>query len=146
MFKNSRGYIPNFRYMDVLVASGVVQTQGTNIRGGHLAQGPSVWLAPDMIAGFSIQTRWNQLSADTQTLTGTIVVEASDDELANPQTGNEANALWADITSQLTITNPTTGAGNDLIMVSDVRFDYVRLRLGSPGDSGRFIADFAGRG
>ncbi len=131
-----RGWIPGMEYINLLVAAGVPST----FTGGAL------WLGPDAIEGFSFQDVWNELVADGQTLVGTIVIEASNDPRANQLHDEQSLAQWTDITADITPTNPTAGAGGKMEMVSDVRFEYVRMRLTGLTGSGRFLNEFSGHG
>ncbi len=141
-----RGYIPPFTYQDVLVSSGTVQSQPNLTLGVTTAQGGSIMLGPDAVTGFTVQTWWNQLAGDGQTLAATITIEASNDPRASTLSDEQSNAKWFNLTSQITKVDPTSGSGDYLIQVSDVRFEYLRMSLSSITGSGRFKAIFAGHG
>jgi len=128
------GWIPPFEYMNTLVASGTV-TSGS-------ATGGPIPLGHDGITSMSFQNLWNQLAADGQTVATTLVVEASNTPNAF---SDPSNADWENITSQLTITQPTSGAGSDLVQISNVTFMFIRIRMTSITGSGRFRSTFTGR-
>jgi len=85
--------------------------------------------------GFSYQTKWNNTGGATETLAGSWLVEISNDPKASPDnvttgngpTGDTEAAQWFDVTSQLPIVDPTSGASNGMIIASDVRACYVRM-------------------
>lgn len=91
----------------------------------------------DGINGFTIHNAW------TGTAGGTLTFFASDDSRARVTVDSgtgDAAANWVDITEDLTFKNPTTGGGNDMIIISNSRFAYLRMVVASPTGSGNFTS------
>lgn len=128
-----RGHIPPFTYIDTVTLDGTTTT----------ATGPSVPLGPDAIEGFSLQNEWNTGGG---TLAATIKIEASNDPRAFPGHPDYADAVWIDLTAAVSPTDPTTGAGTAMEMVSDVRFEYLRMTVTRSSGTGTFKSTFSGHG
>jgi hypothetical protein len=121
------GGIPEFEYINITEADG-------NTTGGW------IWLAPDSCNGFSMHNEW------TGTYAATLAIEASNDPRCFPDHPDTANANFDDITASIAPTDPAGAAGDEMVIVSDVRFSYVRLKLSGIGGAGTFICYFTGVG
>ncbi|MEE9219996.1 MAG: hypothetical protein V3U34_00465 [candidate division NC10 bacterium] len=129
-----RGYIPAMIYIPVTtIAVGVPAT----IVGG------SLMLGPDSVPGCSFHNVW------TDTVAGDIKIEASNDPRALHTHFDHANADWFDITSQIVPVDPAATSSSDMVQISDIRFEFIRLSLGLPTaitGSGTFKSYFAAHG
>lgn len=98
----------------------------------------------DDINGFTFHNDWNDGTGGGTTLAGTFKVEASNDpalEIASSLTSAERvtaenAAKWQDITALLTVTDVTSGAGDDMIIINNSRFGWIRLTLTKTGGTG----------
>lgn len=89
------------------------------------------------VQGIGIQNAWNQVAGDGQTLDGTMVVEMSDHPNAHiDPTGT--GVIWTDITSIVTLTDPTAGAGSNAIFIKSPYLHAMRLRVTGITGDGRF--------
>ena len=106
------------------------------------ATGAPIQLGYSGINGMTFHNVW------TGTLGGTLKMEAScDPALTTAATAAEQDAAnWVDITSQVTMTNPATGGGNDMVIVNNMRFWWVRLDLSSVTGTGTFSSYAASHG
>jgi hypothetical protein len=84
----------------------------------------------DGINGFTFHNVW------TGTYGATVAIYASNDPRAREGHPDNANAEWVNITSLLTITDPVTGGGNDMIIINNSRFAFIKLDLGSSSGTG----------
>lgn len=118
---------PPFRYINAVA----VNTQGHRIRMGE-----------DGINGMSFHNLW------TGSLGGTLTFEASNDPALNKAAtqADEDAADWVDITAELTFTNPITGGGNDMLVINNSRFWWIRMGLSAVTGSGTFSSFPASHG
>jgi hypothetical protein len=126
------GYIPSFEY----------NKNATYTFGGATAAitGGSLMLGPDAVSGVTFHNVW------TGTLAGAIKIEASSDPRALQIHPDHSNADWFDITTQIVPTDPTTSGGSDLVQISDIRFEFIRLTFTSSAGAGDFKTYFSGHG
>lgn len=102
--------------------------------------GGSMWLGPDAVVGCSFHNTW------TSTLEGDIKIEASNDPRARQDHFDHTNADWFDITTQVGPTKPEGTAASDIIQISDVRFEFIRMSFTSTASAGDFKTTFSGHG
>jgi hypothetical protein len=119
------GGIPEFHYIDI------DNTDGTTTGGW-------IWLAPDGCNGVSFHNEW------TGTYQGTLAIHASNDPRCNPDHPDTANAAFDDITADVSPTDPPGAAGDEMVIISDVRFSYIRLKVTFVGGAGDFDTWFTG--
>jgi len=126
----SRDFQAPNKYLDAVA----VNTTGTPIQMGQSG-----------INGFTFHNVWNP---GAETLVGTITIEASNDPaLLSATTAAQQDAAdWVDITSSLTLVNPTSGAGNDMIIINNTRFWWIRLNLSGVSGTGIFSSYPASHG
>lgn len=97
----------------------------------------------DDFRSLSFINLWNQAAADGQTLDATIKVEISNDPRCHVDARDGTDtADYLDITSSLTITDPTTGAGSGDINVSDGGWAYIRITFTRNSGTGRVTSYF----
>ncbi len=132
LFEPARGYMP----------AQVYNVNDTYTFGGGTAAitGGSMMLGPDAVEGCTFQNVW------TGTLAGDITIEASSDPRARQDNPDHSNADWIDITTQIVPTDPTTGGGSDLIQISDIRFEFIRMSFTSTAGTGDFLTYFSAHG
>lgn len=103
--------------------------------------GNTVDMHLDGINGFTFHNVWTGTAAATLTFFGSndprARATAQKGTIAAVPTGS-ASANWVDISASLTFTNPATGGGNDLVIISNTRFAFIRMVVASPSGSGNF--------
>lgn len=103
----------------------------------------SIWLSPDHITQLSFQWLWNQGGG---TLAATATYFGSNDPRARQDHDDNANADWADITSEITgHTDPTSGSGSNAFAVDNWNYDFVKVDVSRDSGSGELIVYIAGR-
>ncbi len=120
----SRDFLAPYKYLDEVAATTV---------GIPIAMGQSG------INGITFHNVWN--TDGTATLAGAVKIEASNDPALNGtalSAAEQSAADWVDITAELTITDPTSGEGRNMIIVNNTRFWWIRLTLTVSGGTGVF--------
>ncbi|MHC4647071.1 MAG: hypothetical protein ACYTBJ_16370 [Planctomycetota bacterium] len=123
----AKGGIPAVKYIDVTQADGATV-------------GGSLWLGPDNVKVISFQNKW------TSTYAATITIEVSNDPRANINHRDHANAEWTDITSDVEPTDPVGSAAEEMVYISNVGSEYIRMSLSSVSGTGTFVSYFRGVG
>lgn len=131
----SLSWIPGYEYIKEVRLDAVT----TSVVGGAI--GP---LGADRSIGISFQNVWNQ--SGVATLAATLLLEASNDPRADPNHEDTANAIWTDITSDVGPTNPTATAGDQLVSVGGVHFEWFRQTATRTGGDGLFQTFFSAHG
>jgi len=124
-------------YLDAVTAT----TQGKPIALGYAGN------------GISFHNVWNIDTSSSQTLTGTLLIEASNDpaliSIAKSSTLTAAEVItaidaanWVDVTAVSSPTDPTTGAGDAMEVLNNTRFWWVRMKItvAGTGDFTSFVA------
>lgn len=109
-----------------------------NATTGATTTGGSIWLAPDNVRLLSFHNEW-------ASNTGAFTFFGSNDPRARQGHPDYASADWDDITSQLTITDPSGGAGDDIVQVADVTFAYIRMTYTKNAGTGVLKSYFSGK-
>ncbi len=134
MMSGPRGWMPPFTYIAEVTLDGTT----TSVQGG------SIPLGPDAVVGVSFDNEWNQ--SGTATLAATILIEGSNDPRASPEHPDFADVNWRDVTSDFAPTNPTTGDGESLENISNIRYEYIRMKVTRGSGSGPFKSFFSAHG
>lgn len=116
----SRDVSPPFTYLNAVTAA---------------AQGLKIQMGLNGLNGMSFHTVW------TGNIVGTVTIEGSNDPLLVPATtaAEEDAADWVDITALVTtLVDPAGVAGNNMAIVNNSRFWWIRLGIGSVSGTGTF--------
>ena len=113
--------------------------------GAGSTQGGTINIYVGSMLGVSFHNQWNRNDGGNQTLAATILIEASNDPLAE-QTADPANALWEDVTTEYSVTNPTSGANTQMINVSNQHYGFIRMKVTYVSGDGLFRCFFCARG
>lgn len=130
----SRGWMPPFTYIAEVTLDGTT----TSVQGG------SIPLGPDGIVGVSFDNEWNK-SGDAD-LVAAILIEGSNDPRASPEHPDFADVDWRVVTTDFSPTDPSTGAGESLENVSNIRYEYIRMKVTRASGSGPFKSFFSAHG
>lgn len=114
------GQIPPFQYV-----STTLDGTTTSVQGGRIP------LIHDQVASVTMHAEWNDDTTTNQSLAATALFEVSNDPRAAETHPDNTNADWQDITSSVasaTAINPTTGAGDGDLTISNMRYAYFRIK------------------
>ncbi len=105
-------------------------------------QGIRIAMGQSGINGIAFHNLW------TGTLGGVLTFEASNDPALTTATtqAEEDAADWVDISASLVIVQPITGGGNDMVIINNSRFWWIRMGLGSVTGGGTFSSFPASHG
>lgn len=118
----------------------MAQTPGVYIADAAVGTvtGPTRNMLPDNLNGWTFHNVW------TGTATATLKFYGSNDPAANPRDESAAGvaaaaaAEWVEITSSVTNDDPAGSAGNDMVIISNSRFAFIRMDVTGTSGAGNF--------
>jgi len=107
--------------------------------------GEPIGIGQSGINGFTFHNVWNKPAG---TLAGTLILEGSNDpnlevSIAIPDPTERITAIdndsWFNFTSEVpSLVNPTSGFSQQIVIINNTRFWWIRMRLVAVGGAGTF--------